>query len=74
MIPPDSEAIFYGILDFCAKPVFSVMLIAGHWNIDPGRLGLRIRDVGEEIARDTEKRGPNQDGEHNGVSTGVDRP
>lgn len=47
VIAPDSEAIFYGILDFCAKPVFSIMLIAGHWNIDPGRMGLKIRDFAE---------------------------
>jgi len=47
VISPDSEAAFYGALDFCAKPVFSVMLLIGHWNIDPGRLGLRIRDVAE---------------------------
>ena len=44
VISPDSEAIFYGTLDFCAKPVFSIMLIVGHWNIDPGRMGLKIRD------------------------------
>lgn len=50
VIHPDSEAVFYGLLDFCAKPVFSVMLLIGHWNIDPGRLGLRIRDFAYEPA------------------------
>lgn len=44
VISPDSEAALYGALDFCAKPVFSIMLIIGHWNIDPARLG---RDVAE---------------------------
>jgi len=44
VIAPDSEAVFYGVLDFCAKPVFSIMLVVGHWNIDPGRMGLRIKD------------------------------
>jgi bacteriorhodopsin len=42
VISPDSEAVFYGVLDFCAKPIFSIMLIVGHWNIDPERLGLTI--------------------------------
>lgn len=44
VIAPDSEAVFYGILDFMAKPIFSALLIYGHWNIDPSRLGLRITD------------------------------
>lgn len=48
VIPPDSEAAFYGALDFCAKPVFSVALIVGHWDIDPGRMGLKIRDYDED--------------------------
>jgi bacteriorhodopsin len=60
LIAPDSEAVFYGVLDFLAKPVFSVALIAGHWNIDPARLGLTInygdelhpRPIGEKIAHD----------------------
>ena len=45
IIAPDSEAVFYGLLDLCAKPVFSIMLILGHWNIDPARLGLMIGEV-----------------------------
>ncbi|KAK4624296.1 hypothetical protein CLAFUW4_05506 [Fulvia fulva] len=48
VIPPDSEAVFYGILDLCAKPFFSIMLIVGHWNIDPARMGLRLRDYDQE--------------------------
>ncbi|KAI5271345.1 bacteriorhodopsin [Aureobasidium subglaciale] len=48
VIPPDSEAVFYGVLDFLAKPVFSVVLLAGHWNINPGRMGLKLRDYNEE--------------------------
>ncbi|KAF4458565.1 hypothetical protein FALBO_14704 [Fusarium albosuccineum] len=47
IISPDSEAVFYGILDLLAKPVFGTMLLWGHRNIDPARLGLRIRDIGE---------------------------
>lgn len=44
VISANYEAIFYGILDFFAKPIFSIALIYGHWSIDPGRLGLRIDD------------------------------
>lgn len=44
VISSDSEAIFYGILDVLAKPVFGALLIWGHRNIDINRLGLNIRD------------------------------
>ena len=49
VITPNDEAFFYGCLDFMAKPVFSIALIYGHWNISPGRLGLFIMS-GEERA------------------------
>lgn len=42
VITPNDEAVFYGCLDLFAKPVFSIMLLIGHWNIKPERLGLRI--------------------------------
>jgi bacteriorhodopsin len=48
IIAPDSEAVFYGILDLLAKPVFGALLLFGHRNIAPARLGLRIR-VSEAI-------------------------
>ncbi|CRK11845.1 hypothetical protein BN1723_017257, partial [Verticillium longisporum] len=44
VIHPDSEAIFYGILDVIAKPVFGFLLLLGHRNIDPAALGLHIRE------------------------------
>lgn len=44
VIHPDSEAIFYGILDVFAKPVFGILLLMGHRNINPAELGLYIRD------------------------------
>ncbi|MCJ1300525.1 ion channel activity [Hypocenomyce scalaris] len=47
VISPDSEAVFYGILDLMAKPVFGALLIWGHRNIDQERLGLYIRDYDE---------------------------
>jgi len=59
VIHPDSEAVFYGVLDLIAKPVFGALLIWGHRNIDPSDLGLRIRDY-EETAKhgvNTEKNG-----------------
>lgn len=42
VIAPDSEAVFYGILDMLAKPVFGALLIWGHRNIDPSRLGREL--------------------------------
>jgi len=45
VIHPDSEAVFYGILDVFAKPVFGFMLIFGHNGINPADLGLNIRDI-----------------------------
>lgn len=50
VIHPDGEAIFYGILDLMAKPVFGGLLLWGHKNIDPARLGLHIRDYGDDPA------------------------
>ncbi|KAL8728365.1 MAG: hypothetical protein Q9181_005366 [Wetmoreana brouardii] len=50
VIAPDSEAVFYGVLDLMAKPVFGALLLWGHRNIDPGRLGLHIRDYHEDPA------------------------
>lgn len=28
--------------------MFSIALIVGHWNINPGRMGLKLRDYDEE--------------------------
>ncbi|KAF7719098.1 Uncharacterized protein PECH_000284 [Penicillium ucsense] len=51
VISPDSEAVFYGVLDLLAKPVFGGILLWGHSKIDPARLGLRISDVGSTTDR-----------------------
>lgn len=48
VIHPDSEAVFYGVLDICAKPIFGALLIWGHRGIDPARLGLHIRDYDDK--------------------------
>ena len=51
LIAPDSEAVFYGILDLLAKPVFGALLLWGHRAIDPARLGLRLTDyTGDDMA------------------------
>lgn len=44
VISPDSEAVFYGVLDILSKPVFGSLLIWGRRNIDPRALGLHIRE------------------------------
>jgi bacteriorhodopsin len=49
VISPDSEAVFYGILDILAKPVFGAILLFGHRNIDPAALGLHIRDYEDDV-------------------------
>ena len=57
VISSDSEAVFYGILDLLAKPVFGALLIWNHRNIDLARLGLHIRDYdGDDVV--VEKRRP----------------
>lgn len=42
VIAPDSEAVFYGVLDILAKPVFGTLLLWGHRNIEPSRLGRKF--------------------------------
>lgn len=85
IIAPDSEAVFYGVLDLLAKPVFGIMLLIGHRNIDPARLGLHIRDYDDSIAHQEKSRsggaynagtgvtGTNVGAEHNVAANGTDR-
>lgn len=49
VISPDSEFIFYGILDCCLIPVSSLVLLWGHQRIDPKRLGLYMRDYDDPL-------------------------
>lgn len=81
VISPDSEAVFYGVLDIMAKPVFGAMLLFGHRNIDPAILGLHIRDYDDPIVHNEKTGGigsasaqPHNnngvvDNHHNGVNT-----
>lgn len=49
VIAPDSEQIFYGILDVLSKPILGFVLILGHMKIDINELDLRLYDrVGNE--------------------------
>lgn len=50
------------------------MLLAGHWNIDPGRLGVRICDCSEPAPRVTEKHNVGPSGGQAAISSGVNRP
>ncbi|KAK7987163.1 Bacteriorhodopsin [Apiospora saccharicola] len=69
VIHPDSEAIFYGILDVIAKPVWGALLLWGHRNITPQQLGLHIHDNTNPNSAVTEKgRGPH--GAHGGTPDG----
>ncbi|KAH8807283.1 hypothetical protein F5884DRAFT_856868 [Xylogone sp. PMI_703] len=44
VIAPDSEQIFYGILDLLTKPVLAFILLFGHTRIDITELDLRLYD------------------------------
>ncbi|KAK3674319.1 hypothetical protein LTR78_005788 [Recurvomyces mirabilis] len=70
LITSDSEAIFYGILDLLAKPVFGALLIWGHKGIDPARLGLHIHDYDEKDMAINN----NKPGHHNGNPAVADEP
>lgn len=63
VISADSEAIFYGILDILAKPVFGALLLWGHRNIDPAQLGIHIRDYDDPIGTGVHEK-------HGGVTNG----
>lgn len=69
IIHPDSEAIFYGILDIFAKPIFGALLLFGHRNIAFAELGLHIRDY-DELSTGTHHE-KTTTGHHNGVTNGT---
>jgi bacteriorhodopsin len=59
VIGSDGEAAFYGVLDLIAKVGFSSILLWNIRDVQPGRLGIRMRGYDEEIpgARNAEKNG-----------------
>ncbi|KAJ9663882.1 hypothetical protein H2198_000642 [Neophaeococcomyces mojaviensis] len=52
VIAPDSEFVFYGVLDCCLIPVTSAFFLTRHWQIEPARLGLRLRTYDDPVTRD----------------------
>lgn len=70
VIAPDSEAVFYGVLDFLAKPVFGALLLWGHRNIDPARLGLKIADYDNDPSVNRREKVVPTDGHSHGVVDG----
>lgn len=67
VISPNDEAVFYGCLDMIAKPVFSIALLYGHWNIDPARLGLKLPQPGDERSNGIGHGEKRTVGDNNGV-------
>jgi hypothetical protein len=77
VISPDSEAIFYSVLDVLAKPVFGALLLYGHRNIDPEFINIRIGDY-DDVPRDRPMEETNNgvnngigNGAHNGINNGA---
>ncbi|KNG44258.1 opsin-like protein [Stemphylium lycopersici] len=74
IIAPDSEAVFYGVLDFLAKPCFGALLLWGHRNIDPARLGLAIKDYdGDQLVQEKRRQEAINNGQ-NTVNAPIDGP
>jgi len=80
VIHPDSEAIFYGVLDVLAKPGFGFLLLILHRNINVNELGLHFRQPGQLSNRTHEKNhggrategpGPNVGAPNNTTTTGA---
>jgi bacteriorhodopsin len=69
VIAPDSEAVFYGVLDILAKPVFGALLLFGHRNIDPAALGLHIRDYDDNVNTHEKNGGFGSAAAHNNTTT-----
>lgn len=74
VISPDSEAVFYGVLDILTKPVFGAMLIFGHRNIDPATLGLHIRDYDDDTNTNEKHDLSNSTATNTGVTNGAANP
>lgn len=71
VIHPDSEAIFYGILDIFAKPGFGILLLLGHNKIDPAQLGLTFHEPGAFGEKRSHHHTAAAEAGHNGVNNGT---
>lgn len=69
VIAPDSEMVFYGVLDILSKPVWGAFILFSHRSIDPDSIGHAIRTYDEQILI-REKAGVGY-GAHDGQAEGV---
>jgi len=74
VIHPDSESIFYGILDVLAKPGFGALLLFMHKNIRVSDLGLGFRQPGQHVGGSHEKHGGQHATEGPGPNVGAPVP
>lgn len=65
VIAPDSEMIFYGILDLLSKVVFGLLVNMFHTKIEPARLGLHLRNYDDVVTPTGQFLGEKH---HNGVA------
>jgi bacteriorhodopsin len=71
LISPDSEVIFYGVLDLLAKPLFSVALIWGLWKVDLERVEAGLGGPDSELNCPPEKIDIHGDGHSSSTDIGV---
>lgn len=74
IIPPDSEAVSYGVLDILTKPVFGAVLIWGLRNVDLERLGIHVNDTNPRVPRAAPAPKTEKDAEAAAASNGVTAP
>jgi bacteriorhodopsin len=75
VIAPDSEAVFYGILDVLTKIGFSAILLIQHDKIDPAVMGCKIYSLEDTHVRPDKKSTAGTNGAHitgtNGAHAGT---
>ena len=71
VISPDSEAVFYGILDIILFGLYGLVLLVGHNSIDPDTLGLQLRDYDEGFGSSRYEKGREKSEAEPAVAAGV---
>ncbi|KAJ9609118.1 hypothetical protein H2200_006889 [Cladophialophora chaetospira] len=74
IIPPDSEAVSYGILDLLTKPVFGAVLIWGLRTVDLERLGIHTIDNNPRVRGAATAPKTEKDAEAAAATNGVSAP
>lgn len=69
VISPDSEGIFYGILDILSQVVFGALMLLGHKNLDPRRMGIHVRDYDDVPVVNQGNKGHHHNGDAVPVTT-----